>query len=105
MSIRFTRLRSNVCWAKPNHGFFYCQHFRAIFFPPARAPRPPHAAPAALPPPPIAAADIARKTAHAKKAGKFPCFLQQRNAGIALRAGIDDASTATAAARASLSAS
>ncbi|QGY77937.1 hypothetical protein FZ025_15335 [Xanthomonas hyacinthi] len=36
MSIRFTRLRSNVCWAKPNHAFFYCQQFRAIFF---QAPR------------------------------------------------------------------
>lgn len=32
MSIRFTRLRSNVCWAKPNHAFFYCQQFCAIFF-------------------------------------------------------------------------
>lgn len=75
MSIRFTRLRSNVCWAKPNHGFFYCQHFYAIFFSMARAPPTPHAALAALPTPPIADADAARKTAHAKKAGKFPCFL------------------------------
>jgi hypothetical protein len=22
----------NVCWAKPNHGFFRCQHFVAIIF-------------------------------------------------------------------------
>ena len=27
----------NVCWAKPNHGFFHCQHLRRIFFHAARA--------------------------------------------------------------------
>lgn len=26
MSIPITLFGSNVCWAKPNHGFFYCQH-------------------------------------------------------------------------------
>ncbi|MET0548581.1 MAG: hypothetical protein ABW002_04830 [Xanthomonas sp.] len=98
-------MRSNVCWAKPNHGFFYCQHFCAIFFSLARAPRPPHAALAALPMPSIADAGTARKTAHAKKAGKFPCFLQRHDGGVALRADIGDTSTATAAVYASLSAS
>ncbi|WP_167336239.1 hypothetical protein [Xanthomonas sacchari] len=98
-------MRSNVCWAKPNHGFFYCQHFRANFFSPARAQRPPHAAPAASPMPPIADADAVSKTAHARKAGKFPCFPQRRDAATALRAGIDDAPAGTAAVRASLSAS
>ncbi|KLD69971.1 hypothetical protein Y887_14105 [Xanthomonas pisi DSM 18956] len=32
MSILLTLFRSNVCWAKPNHAFFYCQHSFAIFF-------------------------------------------------------------------------
>jgi len=44
MSIRFTRLRSNVCWAKPNHAFFYCQQFYAIFFQASRAASAPIAA-------------------------------------------------------------
>lgn len=34
MSILLTLFRSNVCWAKPNHAFFYCQHSFAIFFHP-----------------------------------------------------------------------
>ncbi len=32
MSILLTLFRSNVCWAKPNHAFFYCQHSFAFFF-------------------------------------------------------------------------
>ncbi|MFD2735158.1 hypothetical protein ACFSYI_08485 [Xanthomonas dyei] len=32
MSILLTLFRSDVCWAKPNHAFFYCQHSFAIFF-------------------------------------------------------------------------
>ncbi|MFA1287509.1 hypothetical protein ACDJ03_06645 [Xanthomonas axonopodis pv. nakataecorchori] len=32
MSILLTLFRSNACWAKPNHAFFYCQHSFAIFF-------------------------------------------------------------------------
>ncbi|QTG35287.1 hypothetical protein ACCQ00_15135 [Xanthomonas sp. NCPPB 3761] len=32
MSILLTLFCSNVCWAKPNHAFFYCQHSFAIFF-------------------------------------------------------------------------
>ncbi|MCE4336416.1 hypothetical protein LYZ89_04780 [Xanthomonas hortorum pv. vitians] len=39
MSILLTLFRSNVCWAKPNHAFFYCQHSFAIFFQPAIAMR------------------------------------------------------------------
>lgn len=27
----------NVCWAKPNHGFFHCQQPRAVFFRPRTA--------------------------------------------------------------------
>ncbi|WP_254460829.1 hypothetical protein [Xanthomonas sacchari] len=98
-------MRSNVCWAKPNHGFFYCQHFRAIFFRLVRAARPRHAAPTAVPAAPIAAAGVAGKTTHAKKAGKFPRFLQRRGTALALRTGIGDASTGTSGVRASLSAS
>ena len=30
----------HVCWAKPNHGFFQCQHFAAIIFDAARGRRP-----------------------------------------------------------------
>ncbi|QJD68487.1 hypothetical protein HG421_12750 [Xanthomonas campestris pv. badrii] len=37
VSILLTLFRSNVCWAKPNHAFFYCQHSFAIFFQPAIA--------------------------------------------------------------------
>ena len=37
MSILLTLFRSNVCWAKPNHAFFYCQHSFAFFFQPAIA--------------------------------------------------------------------
>lgn len=37
MSILLTLFRSNVCWAKPNHAFFYCQHSFAIFFLPTIA--------------------------------------------------------------------
>ncbi|MFO3703578.1 hypothetical protein ACI6Q5_00990 [Xanthomonas codiaei] len=37
VSILLTLFRSNVCWAKPNHAFFYCQHSFANFFPPAIA--------------------------------------------------------------------
>ncbi|WP_237707367.1 hypothetical protein [Xanthomonas oryzae] len=32
MSILLTLFSSNVCWAKPNHAFFYCQHSFAFFF-------------------------------------------------------------------------
>ncbi|CAP50629.1 hypothetical protein XCCB100_1279 [Xanthomonas campestris pv. campestris] len=32
MSILLTLFRSNVCWAKPNHAFFYCQHSFANIF-------------------------------------------------------------------------
>lgn len=39
MSILLTLFRSNVCWAKPNHAFFYCQHSFAIFFLPTVAAR------------------------------------------------------------------
>lgn len=37
MSILLTLFRSNVCWAKPNHAFFYCQHSFAFFFRPTIA--------------------------------------------------------------------
>ncbi|WP_153066643.1 hypothetical protein [Xanthomonas arboricola] len=37
MSILLTLFRSNVCWAKPNHAFFYCQHSFAFFFQPTIA--------------------------------------------------------------------
>ncbi|NIJ75764.1 hypothetical protein FHT08_000812 [Xanthomonas campestris] len=32
MLILLTLFRSNVCWAKPNHAFFYCQQSFAFFF-------------------------------------------------------------------------
>ncbi|WP_134984142.1 hypothetical protein [Xanthomonas axonopodis] len=43
MSILLTLFRSNVCWAKPNHAFFYCQHSFAIFFLPTITARHVHA--------------------------------------------------------------
>ncbi len=45
MSILLTLFRSNVCWAKPNHAFFYCQHSFAFFFSTPRRDAPRRAGP------------------------------------------------------------
>ncbi|WP_369943719.1 hypothetical protein [Xanthomonas medicagonis] len=105
MSIRFTRLRSNVCWAKPNHAFFYCQQVSAIFFQARRLATPPSAARGSHSRAAGAAAEPVAKVRRKQKQRKFPCFFATFQSDPPPRARARGMLATAARARTSLSAS